>query len=71
MRGAILSEVGLSVDEHLLRRSYGTVINKRFDQLIDPPAELLFTNLDGLDYCRLVMHWFAKKVLLNSDWSYN
>lgn len=59
----MLHGLGLNyVRERIIRRHYGTVKNKLFDEEHDPP-HLQYLALDGRTKCRGVMDWFASKVL--------
>lgn len=60
MRGAVLSELGLRVGEHLMRRNYGVLYNNLFSA--GDPVHRKFIDVDGLAYCKDYFDWFASMV---------
>ena len=61
MRGAVMSALGLRVQEHVMRRHYGVVLYRDFEP-DDPPA-LKFLDIDGSWCCNDTFNWYSKMVL--------
>jgi|SRR5271155_733251 len=60
MRGAVLSALGLRVQEHVMRRHYGMVLQQPFK--ITDPIELHDISLDGTHVCMNKFYWYSKMV---------
>jgi len=60
MRGAVLSALGLRVQEHVMRRHYGVVLRQPFE--IDDPKELHVIALDDRHRCEQKFYWYSKMV---------
>jgi hypothetical protein len=71
MRGAVLYKLGLDlVTDRVMRVSYGTQMRVPFREGYHP-ASRKEIGYDGLPRCGGVMHWFAKKVYLDTIISKN
>jgi len=64
MRGAVLHGLGLNlVQEHLMRRSYGSELSMAFNSKKHPLVRKFVDEIDGIERCK-AMCWFARKVFL-------
>ena len=63
MRGAVLSALGLQVQEHVMRRHYGVVVSRPWEP--DDPFELHFINLEGESMCGRTFKWYAHMVMVH------
>ena len=61
MRGAVMSELGLKVSEHIMRRHYGIQTNIPFKEG-EHPEELKILKVNGLYYCSRVLRWLTQMV---------
>lgn len=64
MRGAVLSALGMQVQEHVLRRHYGSIIWRPFQ--FGDPTELHHRDLDGDVLCINAFHWYGRMVIVIS-----
>lgn len=69
MRGAVLYQLGLKVDERVARRHYGLATARLFSAG-DPIANKSLGN-DGLEWCNNVMKWQVKMVLIFASFLMN
>jgi hypothetical protein len=60
MRGAVLYQLGLKVDERIMRCHYGVEMQRLFGK--SDPERLKVLGNDGLEWCNGVMKWYVKKV---------
>jgi len=58
MRGAVLSQLGLKVGEHRMRRNYGVVYGVPFVSGRHP-IQRKYIRIAGGTFCRGVFDWFA------------
>jgi hypothetical protein len=61
MRGAVMSELGLKVSEHIMRRHYGIQTNIPFKEG-EHPQDLKILKVNGLYYCSRVFKWLTQMV---------
>jgi hypothetical protein len=60
MRGAVLSALGLRVQEHVMRRHYGVVLQAPFEP--NDPKEFFSIGADGRHKCLRKFYWYTKMV---------
>ena len=60
MRGAVLHQLGMKVDERVMRRHYGLTLQRKF-KASDPSRLKVIAN-DGVEMCDDVMEWVVNKV---------
>jgi len=60
MRGAVLHQLGMKVDERVMRRHYGVRIQREFEA--GDPSRFKVIGHDGVEMCSDVMEWYVNKV---------
>ena len=60
MRGAVLHQLGMKVDERVMRRHYGVRMKREFEA--GDPSRFKVIGNDGVEMCDDVMKWYVNKV---------